>query len=332
MQIHYDEWENLRRYLVFDIKIKDNKKNIGSLASRYKILCAYFEGKEFTRANFISFMEYMREKGYTTAYCNQFIKMARHIDKFYGLNEVRDFSLYPREKKFVEILTDDEMVSLAEARLKLARDEQEINNKYRCLIYLMYFTGARIGEILNLRWQDILNKPVHMVVYNQTKINDLRFAPIPEPLYCDLTALPHYSGYVFTNRNGHPLDISTVSEMLKKRAVAVGIKKRVYNHLFRHSFINLMLRNGARIHEVSRLVGHKSVETTDQSYVHVMIEELNDVLHAYHPALKKQQTLETITRRVRELCANILDTDRFILQVSKQKDEVSFRVKELEEI
>lgn len=332
MKIHLEDWEGLKRHYIYDVKVKDNKHNIDILHSRYRIMCRYFVGKQFTRENFVGFIEYMRGKGYSTAYCNQFIKMARHIDKLHDLNEVRDFSLYPRERKFVDILTSDEMLALAEVKLDVARDKEAINQKYRALIYLMYYTGARINEILQLRWQDLLDKPVHLVVYNQTKINDNRFAPIPLTLYDDLTALPHYSGYIFTNRDGDPLHITTVSEMLKKRAIAIGLKKRVYNHLFRHSLINLLLKNGAPIHTVSKFIGHKSIETTNASYVHLMVEELNDMLYTYHPALRKQQTLEMVTKRVRELCMNILDSDRFMLQVSKQKRHVTFHIQEADEI
>lgn len=332
MLIHFEDWGHIKRYLIYDRKIKDTKKNIQILESRYNIMCRYFAGKEFTRENFRGFLEYMREKGYTTAYCNQFIRMAKHIDKLYTLNELEDFTLYPKEKNFVEVLTNDQMVALAEARIDYPRESTEINEKYRQLIYVMYYTGARINEILQLQWHDIVAEPVSHIVFNQTKVNELRFAPIPVTLYDDLRDLPHFSGYIFTNRDGHPLDVTTVNYTLKKKALVIGLRKRVYNHLLRHSFINLMLRNGAKIHEVSRLVGHKSIETTNAHYIHIQLQELNDVLHTYHPALKKHQTIETITKRLRELCANILDTDRFQLQVSKNSRDVTFQVKELEEI
>lgn len=330
MKISFEDWDHVKRYLIYDRKIKDNKHNIDILKSRYNIMCRYFADKEFTRENFRGYLEYMREKGYTTAYCNQFIRLAKHIDKLYKIGELADFTLYPKEAKFVEVLTDEEMIALAEAHVSYAREEEELNRKYRAIIYVMYFTGARISEILNLRWQDIISTPCYGLVFNQTKINEMRLAPIPVSLYRDLSRLPHYSGYVFTNRLGHSLDVTTVSHSIQKKAIVIGLKKRVYNHLFRHSFINLMLRNGAKIHEVSRLVGHKSLETTNQHYIHMQLSELNDVLHTYHPALKKHQTLETITKRVRELCANMLDTDRFQLQIAKHENQVSFHVKEVE--
>lgn len=332
MQIKFEDWDHLKRYLVYDRKIRDNKHNTDILKSRYNILCRYFGEKEFDRENFLGFLEYMREKGYTTAYCNQFIRMAKHIDKLYKLNQLEDFTLYPKQKNFVEVLTTEQFEALAEAKLDYPRESAEINEKYRQLIYVMYYTGARINEILQLQWKDLLTEEgVAYIAFNQTKVNEIRLAPIPLSLQRDLTHLPHYSGYIFTNRNGNPLDITTVNYTLKRKAVVIGLKKRVYNHLLRHSFINLMLRNGAKIQEVSELVGHKSVETTYQHYVHIRLKELNDVLHTYHPALKKHQTIETITKRMRELCANILDTDRFNLSVSKQDKHVTFHVKEVEE-
>ncbi len=330
MRIAFEEFDEIKRYLLYDRKLKNSPKDVHTMRSRYRLLCNYFAERDFNRDNFVSFMEYMQEKGYSNAYCNIFITMAKHIDKYYKLKELEDFTLYPKEQKLVEVLTAEEMVALAETPLPYTRLAEEKNAIMRGVIYTLFYTGARINEVLYLRWEDMRESPIPLLVFNQTKINELRYAPIPKTLYDDLTALPHLSGYIFVRHDGHPLNDTTVGQTLKKKADIIGIKKRVYNHLFRHSFINIMLRGGAKLHEVSRLVGHKSIETTNQHYVHVMIEELNDVLNAYHPSLKKSQTIDTLTKRIREMCGNILDTDRFDLRVKREKKSVSFEIKELE--
>lgn len=330
MYIKNEDFNEIKRYLLYDKKLRGSEKHIQTLSSRYRFMCKYFEHREFTRENFLGFMEYMQEKGYSNAYCNIMITMAKHIDKFYGINQLQDFTRYPKEKKLVDVLSNDEMIALAEQPIPYSRLSEEKNAVMRCVIYTLYYTGARINEVLQLRWDDIKNASIPLIVFNQTKINELRYAPIPQALYDDLMALPHHSGYIFVRHDGQPLHDTTVAQTLKKKADLIGLNKRVYNHLFRHSFIALMLKGGARIHEVSRLVGHKSIETTNAHYVHVMIEELNDVLHAYHPALKKSQNLESLTKRIREMCANILDTDRFDLRVKREKKSVSFEIKELE--
>lgn len=330
MKINLTQFEDVQRYLLYDKKFKNNKLNFSIYKSRFNIMCRFFEGKEFNRKNFVFFMEYLREKGYSTAYCNQFIKLAKHIDKLYEINELQDFTQYPKEQKLVDVLSDKQFIDLAEVKLNYPRLSEEINLKYRALIYVMYYTGARISEILTLQWEDLKTDPCPLIVFNQTKINDIRYAPIPMSMYDLLTSLPHYSGYVFSNKDGRVLDVTTINHTLKKRALAIGLNKRVYNHLLRHSFINIMLRNGARLHEVSRLVGHKTLETTNRHYVHVMIEELNDVLHNYHPALKKHQTLDSITKKLNDMCSNIIDPTRFSLRVFKKKNQVNVEIHEIE--
>ncbi len=330
MKLRHEDFEIIKRYLLYDRKLRNTPHDVNTMKSRYRVLCNYFEDKEFNRDTFISFMEYMQQKGYSNAYCNIMITMAKHIDKYYKLKQLEDFTLYPKTQKLVDVLTAEEMIALAEQPLPYTRLAEEKNTIMRAVVYTLFYTGARINEVLYLRWEDIRESPIPLLVFNQTKINELRYAPIPKTLYDDLTALPHLSGYIFVRHDGEPLHDTTVGLALKKKADLIGLKKRVYNHLFRHSFINIMLRGGAKIHEVSRLVGHKSIETTNQHYVHVMIEELNDVLNAYHPALKKSQTIDSLAKRIREMCGNILDTDRFDLRVKREKKSVSFEIKELD--
>lgn len=330
MILQLAQFEELKRYLLYDKKLMDNHKNVVTLQSRFRVLCALFAEREFNRNNFLHVIEYMKEKGYSNAYINVIIVMAKHIDAFYKLHELEDFTLYPKEEKMIDVLTADQFTALAEVKLPYSREEKETNAKYRAIIYIMFYTGARITEVLTLRWQDLREGAFPILIFNQTKINELRYAPIPLSLYADLTALPHYGGLIFSSREGKALDRSNVGDDLKARAKACGIEKRVYNHLLRHSFINIMLRNGAKLHEVSRLVGHKTLETTNRHYVHLMIEELNDVLHAYHPALKKSQTLDSVTKRIREMCINVLDTDRFNLNVFKREGRVNIEIREIE--
>jgi integrase/recombinase XerD len=324
------QFAEIRDYLVYDRKFTDSKKNIGTLESRFRIMCRYFGERDFNRKNFLEFLRYLREKGYSTAYCNQFIKLAKHIDKMYVINELSDFTLFPEEQKVIDVLSPEQIIAMAEYNMPYTRERDERNIRNRVLIYTMFYTGARINEVLTLTWNDLQESPIPLIIFNQTKIKELRYAPIPESLYNDLTALPRYSGYIFCYKDGKPIDITTVNNELKLRAKAVGINKRVYSHLMRHSFINFMLRNGAKLHEVSRLVGHKSIATTDKYYIHMQIQEMNEVLHAYHPTLKKNQTLDSLTKKVKDMLGNILDTERFALRVKKDHNKVSFEVHELE--
>ena len=324
-------FEELKPYLIYDRKLSANKHNMQIYQSRFNIMCRYFGERKFDRANFNSFIGFLREKGYSNNYINNFIKLAKHVDRFYKINELQDYTYFDKPVLNVDTLTPEEIEKMIEVTIPYRTDAERKNQRNKVLLSTLFLTGARVNEVLNLSWDDLKEGTVPYLIINQTKVKEIRYAPIPQTLYHSIVNLPHFGGFIFSNDLGYPLDPETVSSDIKRRARAIGISRRVYSHLFRHTFINLMLRNGAKIQEVSRLVGHKSIETTNQHYVHIQLQELNDVLHTYHPALKKHQTLETITRRVRELCANILDTDKFALQVAKKDNQVSFHVKEVEE-
>jgi integrase/recombinase XerD len=331
MRLTRELYPELETYLFYDKKLRDGVKNEIILKSRYSVLCAYFSEHDFNRVNFTKFVRYMREKGYSGSYINVLITMAKHIDKFYNINELQDFTRFPKEDKPVYILTPEEIERMAEVDVPYARDREEINQKYQALIYVLFYTGARISEILNLRWDDLQPDPVPHLIMNQTKVYELRYSPIPQDLYEKLVRLPHYSGYIFSSKEGKQVDRTTVGDDLKRRAKLVGIDKRVYNHLFRHSFANFMRRNGAPIESISKMLGHKSVDTTNRSYMHIMLEELSDVLHYHHPQLKKQQTIDTIPDILKEVIHKIIDAERFDVNLFRHKKKVRIEISELED-
>lgn len=329
MKLNQKQFDELKSYLVYDRKFRDNKKNIQTIQSRFKILTIYFNDLDFNRKNFTEFVKTMKEKEYTTAYINQFIKLAKHIDKYYKINELQDYSLFPNEEKDVDVLSPDDVDRLAEVYIDYAREADLKNMKYKTIIYSLKFTGARISEILAVKWTDLRDEPIPHLILNQTKIREKRYSPIPRSLLDLYFSLPHTSEYVFPSTGGGLLDISTINSDLKRRASAVGIKKRVYNHLFRHTFINFMLRNGAKLEQVSRFVGHKSIETTNRHYVHIMVEELSDILHAHHPSLKKHQTMGIVANRVKDVVNSIVDLDRFEIKFVNENKRFKLEIVEI---
>lgn len=320
-------WEKLYEYLVYDKKHDDSRKNVQRRKSTFLILCKYFHEKEFNRESFTEFIRYMLEKGYTKEYANTFIKLAKHIDKYYKINQLTDYTLFPRQPKIIDWLSYDDINNMAQVYLPYKTDPEGKNRKYKSLILTLLLTGARISEVLSIRWENIRENP-YCIVLEQNKTNDLRIAPISKDLFILLHSLPKTSGYVFARTDGKRLDDTGINDDLKKRALAVGIKKRVYNHLVRHSFVNFMLRAGTPMHIVSRMVGHKDIGTTNEYYTHIMVEEMSDFLHMYHPHLRDGQTLATIKKRMEKFCSAFINKDKFSLDVKEKKNTISVNIKE----
>ena len=79
---------------------------------------------------------------------------------------------------------------------------------------------------------------------------------------------------------------SDFSSQLKKRAIQAGITKRVYPHLFRHSFATQLLISGIDVAIVSKILGHKDVRTTVDNYLHLADETLKEATFM-HPLVRK---------------------------------------------
>lgn len=301
----------IERFIIYDKKCSSTRDNLNTLRSRYRMLVKCMRGMDFNRDNFTICVQEMKESGYSDQSINNFIKLAKHIDRLYKINELQDYTYFAKTYTPKVVLKFEEIEKMAELDIEYDRDRELKNKRYRAVILTLFYTGARINEVLHLKWSDMTSENVPCVILNQTKIKELRYAPIPEFLYEEILHLPRYGDYIFAVTTGHCVTRQTVSIDLKRRAEELGITKKVHNHIIRHSFVNFMLRSGAKMEQVQMMVGHKSIETTQKYYYHTMVEELSQTLYAYHPSLKKMQTKEIIEKKAHDLLNALVDLTRF---------------------
>lgn len=95
-----------------------------------------------------------------------------------------------------------------------------------------------------------------------------------------LKGKPH--AVFFVTKSGKPLRIEDPADIVRRVAKDTGLKRRVYPHLFRHSFATHLLRRGADIRYVQAMLGHESLDTT-KVYTKVEISDLKRVHHKSHP-------------------------------------------------
>lgn len=175
-----------------------------------------------------------------------------------------------REKKLPKHLSKREIKSMIAGTKNL---------KHRLIIQLLYSSGLRLQEFIDLKRRDI-DVERNLITVRQGKGKKDRVTIIAESLKINL--IKYYqnysleSDYLLTGRDGK-YSKKSVQEVLKKAGRI--IEKRVTPHMLRHSFATHLLENGVDLRIIQKLLGHSSVETT-QIYTHVAA---NDIARIKNP-------------------------------------------------
>jgi len=310
-----DLWQSFQSYLTIEKKLSNKKSNLWAIKSRYNKVTEYFSTTDFNKQNFNLFMAKMRANNHAPSHLNNFIKLAKHLDKFLGLNELQDYN-YFRESfsPTKDVLTPEEIKKLAEIEMNY-KFTQFMNLRQKALIYLLGTTGCRIGEAIDLQWEDVFNDHV---IFRETKNGDSRMVPISGELYQLLNDLPRKRAEVFSSYRGSKLASQGTNADLQKRAKSAGITKHVYNHLFRHSFITTMLEQGVDSLDVAVIVGHKDPKNT-MRYKNSLLSHFKTVIKA-HPLLKSTMTFEQMTGKLKDLIQKSISTQNCHLIIKEENN------------
>lgn len=324
MQISMSEWPAFKTYLVIDRKMSSSRVSLAALKSRFKKFVTWLGTKDFTRDNFNLFLSEMQTAHAAVSYCNKMVNLAKHLDKYFKLGEFGDYTYFRETRQEKEILTPVEIESLANVLLPYKKEPDLVNLRQKTLITFLGTTGCRIGEALNLKWADIGSEPPS-VVFRETKNGESRHVPIGRSIYDLLYLLPQQSEYVFTSYRNGPLGHQEVNLDLKKRALAVGIKKQVYNHIFRHSYVTTMLELGVDVSDVARIVGHKDINST-MRYKNSLLGYYSGVVQL-HPLLNGTLSIEQISLNLKSYLRKLVDTSKYELIVSEGGGSLKIEIK-----
>ncbi len=159
----------------------------------------------------------------------------------------------------------------------------------RAILELMYATGLRVSEVINLKLADL-----HLelgIVQTLGKGQKERLVPIGDTAVMWVqrylkTARPKLlrtpNDYLFVNFHGNQLTRQGIWKNLKQQVKLAGIKKNVTPHTLRHSFATHILENGADLRIVQELLGHADISTT-QLYTHLSKKRLAKIYNEAHP-------------------------------------------------
>lgn len=160
----------------------------------------------------------------------------------------------------------------------------------KSLLELLYATGLRISELINLEFKNIdLNDCIVRIMGKGSKerivpINDMaiKYLKIYVKDFRHKLVKTEQNNYVYLNNHGKRMTRQGVFKMIKKRTQEAGIKKDVSPHTLRHSIATHMLENGADLRIIQEFLGHESIGTT-QIYTHLTNQKLKNDYMEYFP-------------------------------------------------
>ena len=189
-------------------------------------------------------------------------------------------------QKLPDVLSLDEMFKL----LDNIPTEKPTDMRNKAMLELMYASGLRISELINLSIHDIYwDEEVVRVLGKGSKQRDVPIAGkslkfIHKYFHQARNELKKEKStdYLFLNRFGNKLSRMGVWKVIDKLSLQVGIKKHVSPHTFRHSFATHLLEAGANLRVVQMLLGHASINTT-QIYTNIDRSFIIKEHKLYHP-------------------------------------------------
>lgn len=171
--------------------------------------------------------------------------------------------------------------------------EEYIPARDKLILDLLYQTGMRRAELLQLRDEDIDLSGRTIKVTG--KRNKQRIIPFGEKLqtrierYVELRnkEISGEPARFFVRDNGEPLYPVLVYRIVKSNLLKISTLSKLSPHVLRHTFASVMLNNGADIDSVKELLGHASLTST-QVYTHITFEELKHNYNHAHPRVVKK--------------------------------------------
>ncbi|MBP3222860.1 MAG: site-specific tyrosine recombinase XerD [Actinomycetaceae bacterium] len=238
--------------------------------------------------SFADYLEYMAPSSIARS-----IISIRNMHKFFYEENISHYDPARNVKppKTPERLPKALSVDEIQRLLDTTNGDDIISMRDKALLEIMYGTGARVSEAVNITIDDIDLHESSIRLFGKGKKERV----LPLGSYAK-TALETYlvrsrpalsakgkgNSYVFLNKRGNQLSRQSVWEIIKTRSKKAEIEKDISPHSLRHSFATHLLHGGADIRVVQEMLGHTSVTTT-QIYTYVTVDTLREVYALAHP-------------------------------------------------
>lgn len=246
------------------------------------------------------FQNWLRQENLSQSSINRIISALRTFFRYLArengfADPLIDVEKARQTRRLPKALTVGEIISMIEAAY---REGDPISIRDRALLELLYGTGARVSEVVNLDLAD-----VHQVASDGVDVQTIKLHGkggkdriVPLGSFAHAALLDYMTrirpslaqnsrkttSALFLNQRGTRLSRQSAWQFVLNAATAAGIPGKVSPHVFRHSYATHLLDGGADIRVVQELLGHASVTTT-QIYTLVTIDKVRETYSLAHP-------------------------------------------------
>lgn len=278
------------------------------------------------------------EERRSNAAVNTYIQTFKHIDGCYKYHDL-PFGFTDGRKGLPKIrstrlpLSQEEITRLFDTHLDFANrngvDCSHLDDNYLTMTKFLYFSACRFEEAATLTVES-LSIDEGRALLTETKNKESRFLffePIKDELKQSIAG-KQPNELVFTNSVGKRMYASDFNDILKLRAKKAGIKTNVHAHILRHTYASQFYNATHDITMVATVLGHKDIQTTYDTYVHLDTDTVQRATNR-HPLAAKyippQEALENIKKAIEGL--KIGEDSRLHFNIASGNDELIVTVK-----
>lgn len=249
------------------LEVKKYANNtVKSYVSTFEAFINHYRTKELIAINELDVRNYVLklvQEGKSNSYINSVINSIKFYyesvlgmpNRFYAIERPR------KERKLPKVLSKEDVLSI------IAHTN---NLKHKCIVSLLYSSGIRRNELINLKITDIDSKRM-LIRVESAKGNKDRYTLLSHALLKDLREYyKQYqpTKYIVEGLYGKQYSGQSIGKIVLNAAAKAGIQIPVTPHMLRHSFATHLLEAGADLRQIQVLLGHSSSKTTE-IYTHV---------------------------------------------------------------
>ena len=273
---------NYKRDLQLFIKFLENNLNLKTIDKTTL--------ENITISNFRSFITFLATENKTNKTIARNISSLKTFFKYLQINNIANNSAIlilksPKQtKKIATTLENDDVIILLNSFNKIFKQKWQAKLNI-ALFTLIYSTGLRISEALNLNISDLENDFLQI----KGKGNKTRIVPILKVVKETITDYIKTAPFsfkqnspIFRGTKGARLSPRIAQRKIKIARELNGFKETTTPHTLRHSFATTLLKNGTDLRTIQELLGHSSLSTT-QIYTQTNITEITKTYLQTHP-------------------------------------------------